>query len=509
MSKRSQQIDAFFRQGQQLHMAGRFAEAEQIYRQVIASFPRHADAIHALGALALQSGHPAAADSLLSQAIGLKPTAAFRLTHVAALTALNRPEEAANLARQVTRGNPGNAQAWQMLGHALSDSGQADPAVDAYRQAATLQPTLPDIQNNLGTALRQGGRLEEAEVALTEAPADPFALVNLSSVQKERGRFAEAEATLARALDLAPNHPLLRYNQALLLLLLGRDDAAWGGWEQRFAANAIASRRFAEPQWDGKPLLGRKLLVHAEQGFGDILQFCRYLPSLAGAVTFEVPSALLRLISSNTAMPRLVAEGGLTGSFDVVSPLLSLPARGVPEPPTTPYLFADAERVARWRGQIGDHGFRVGLAWQGNSTRHEDKGRSFPLELYRPLAAIPGVRLISLQKGEGTEQLAHASFPIQRLENLDAGPDAFLDTAAVMATLDLVITSDTSIAHLAGALGRPVWVALRRVPDWRWQLERADSPWYPTMRLFRQAVDRNWGPVFDAMARELARVASP
>jgi Flp pilus assembly protein TadD len=510
MSKRSHQIDAFFRQGQQLHTSGRLAEAEQIYRQVIAASPRHADAIHALGALALQAGRPDAADDLLSQAIGLKPTAEFRLTHVAALTALNRPEDAASLARQITRGNPRNAQAWQMLGHALSDSGQPDAAVDAYRQAVVLQPALPDILNNLGTALRQGGHLEEAETILAQAPPEPFALVNLSSVQKERGRFTEAQATLTRALDLAPNHPVLRYNHALLLLLLGRDSDAWPGWEQRFAANAIPARHVNQPQWDGTPLRGRTLLVHAEQGFGDTLQFCRFLPALDGGdILFEAPAPLVRLLSSNPAMPRVVAEGGVPAAIDCVSPLLSLPARGVQPPPETPYLFAEPDRVARWRSRIGDHGLRVGVAWQGNSARHEDKGRSFPLELYRPLADIAGVRLISLQKGEGTEQIPRATFPIERLDDLDVGPDAFLDTAAVMASLDLVVTSDTSIAHLAGALGRPVWVALRRVPDWRFLLDRTDSPWYPTMRLFRQELDGDWAPVFRSIAAELSRLVRP
>ncbi len=272
MSKRSQQIDAAFRQGQQLHMAGRLAEAEQIYRHVIAVAPRHADALHALGALALQSGKPAVADALLTQAIALKPAAEFHLTRANALLALKRPDDAAQASRLVLRGRPQSAEAHQVLGHALSDSGRPDEAVELYRTALRLNPNLPDIHNNLGMALRQAGRPAEAEVEFQVAPPEPEALVNLSSMQKERGAFTEAEATLRRALQLAPDSPVLRYNWSLLMLLLGRCAEARDGWEQRFRAGAIPGRPFAEPQWRGEPLGERTLLVHAEQGLGDVIQ---------------------------------------------------------------------------------------------------------------------------------------------------------------------------------------------------------------------------------------------
>jgi Tfp pilus assembly protein PilF len=500
MSKRSQQIDAFFRQGQQFHRTGRLAEAEQIYRQVIAAMPRHADALHALGALALQSGRPAVADTLLGQAINLKPAADFQLTRANALLALRRPNDAADLARLVLRARPQSAEAHQVLGHALSDGGQPEPAIDAYRTALRLKPALPDIRNNLGMALRQANRLEEAEHELRQAPPEPESLVNLSSVQKERGAFAEAEATLRQALRIAPDNPVLRYNWSLLMLLLGRTAEAWDGWEQRFRAGAIQVRTFTQPQWGGDPLGNRRLLVHTEQGLGDVIQFARYLPGLQGNVVFEAPPRLLRLLSSNPALPPMIPAGATLPAFDVVIPLLSLPARTKVPAIEPPYLFAEPDRVAAWRDRLGPHGFRIGINWQGYAGRFEDKGRSFPLAQFRGLA-LDGVRLISLQKGDN--QIA--DFPLETLDGLDAGPDGFLDTAAIMANLDLVITSDTSVAHLAGALGRPVWVALRRVPDWRWMLDRPDSSWYPTMRLFRQTTDGDWPPVFAAMARALRR----
>jgi Flp pilus assembly protein TadD len=513
MSKRSQQIDAVFRQGQQLHMAGRLAEAEQVYRQVIAAMPRHAEALHALGALALQSGRPAVAETLISRAIGLKPAADFLLTQAHTLLALKRPEEAAETARLVLRGRSQNAAAHQVLGHALSDGGQPEAAIDAYRTALRLKPDLPDIRNNLGMVLRQAGRLAEAEQELRQAPPEPEALVNLSSVQKERGAFAEAEATLRQALRIAPNDPALRYNWSLLMLLLGRTAEAWAGWEERFRAGAIPARPFTQPQWHGEPLGERSLLIHTEQGLGDVIQFARYLPALRGAgiggkVCFEAPARLIRLLSSNKALPPMIAADATLPRIDSVVPLMSLPARTDLVPVEPPYLFAESDRVACWGERIGGKGFRVGINWQGFSGRFEDRGRSFPLALFQTLAEVPGVRLISLQRGEGEEQIATAGFVLETLDGLDAGPDAFLDTAAVMASLDLIITSDTSIAHLAGALGRPVWVALRRVPDWRWMLDRADSPWYPRMRLFRQTRDGDWGPVFAAMAEALGSLVT-
>ena len=521
MSKRAQQIVAFFRQGQQFHMAGRLAEAEQVYRQVIAALPRHAEALHALGALALQSGRPADAEPLIAQAIGLKPAADFQFTRAHVLLALRRPAEAAATARLVLRGRPHNAAAHQVLGHALSDAGQAEAAIDAYRTAQRLQPDLPDIRNNLGTALRQAGRLREAEGELRQAPPEPAALVNLSSVQKERGAFADAEATLRQALRLAPDDAALRYNWSLLMLLLGRTAEAWAGWEDRFSSGAIPPRAFAQPQWQGDPLGERSLLIHTEQGLGDVIQFARYLPAMrdpgfGGNVWFEAPARLIRLLSSNPALPPMIAAAlppttaadTTLPRIDTVIPLLSLPARTSLVPADPPYLYAEPDRVAAWAKRIGNEGFRVGINWQGFSGRFEDRGRSIPLARFHPLAKVPGVRLISLQKAEGEDQIGTAGFALQSLDGLDAGPDGFLDTAAVMASLNLVITSDTSIAHLAGALGRPVWVALRQVPDWRWMLDRADSPWYPTMRLFRQTRDGEWDAVFAAMAAAVREAAA-
>ena len=505
MSRRSKQLDAALVQGERLHAAGRLPEAEQMYRQILAAEPRHPDATHMLGVLALQSGHPDAALDLFDGSIAVKPLVSAYHTHRAhALLALGRPLEAVAACRIALRTTSKNAEAYQVLGHAHTDALQPGEALRAYREAARLKPDLPDLFNNLGTALRNIGALEEAEQRLLEAmrraPGDFGVPLNLSSVLKELGKTADSEALLRDAIRRRPTDPVLLYNMALLLLLTGRDAEAWPGWEQRFAARAVPDRGMQQPQWNGEPLNGRTLLVYAEQGLGDTIQFCRFLPGLSGKIVFEAPPRLRRLLSTLPGGPPMILPGDKVAA-DVVCPLMSIPARtGAAIPARFPYLSAEPDRVTRWRARIGPGGLKIGIAWQGNPARTEDRGRSIPLREFAPLAAVPGVRLISLQKNDGTQQLEDAPSTETLGPDFDAGPDGFLDTAAAMMGLDIIVTSDTSIAHLAGALGRPVWVALRKVPDWRWQLGRDDSPWYPTMRLFRQTERDEWGPVFAAMA---------
>ena len=509
MSRRSKQLEAALQQGEHLHAAGRLQEAEQVYRQILAVDPRHADTTHMLGVLAMQSGHPDAALDLFDGAIAVKPlVSSYHLHRAHALLALGRPTDAVAACRIALRTKSNNAEAYQVLGHAHSDALQPGEALRAYREAARLKPDLPNLFNNLGTALRNIGALEEAETRLREAvhraPNDPGAQLNLSRVLKDLGKTADAESLLRGALRQLPSDPVLLYNLSLLLLLTGRDAEACPGWEQRFAARAVPDRRDPRQQWSGEDLNGRTLLVYAEQGLGDTIQFCRYLPALAGNVVFEAPPRLRHLLATLPGAPSMVSPGELV-TADLVCPLMSIPARtGMPIPTKVPYLAAEPDRVARWRDRIGTAGLKIGIAWQGNPGRTEDRGRSIPLRAFAPLAAVPGVRLIGLQKNDGTEQLQYPIAVETLGPDFDSGPDGFLDTAAAMMCVDLVITCDTSIAHLAGALRRPVWVALRTVPNWRWQLGREDSPWYPTMRLFRQTERDEWEPVFAAMADALA-----
>jgi Flp pilus assembly protein TadD len=514
MSHRSPEIEQYVQTARRLHQQGRLAEAEHGYRQVLGIVPDHPEALHGIGVLALQAGQPAAALAWLDQAIAASPaTARFHLHRAHALLGLGQAEAAIEACRTALRFRRNDAETLQTLGHALSDAGRVDEALTAYRDAAKRKPDLPDIQNNLGTALRALNRLDEAESRLREAlrrsPRDPGVLVNLSGVLKEQGRFAPAESCLRDALRLRPDDPAATYNLGLLLLLTGRFAEAWPAFEARFAAGAVAARTFRQPAWRGEPLAGRRLLVFAEQGLGDMIQFARFLPALGGSVVFEVPGRMIRLLSSLPGAPPMVAAGDTPPPCDLVCPMMSLPLR-LGAPPESwsaavPYLAAEPERVARWRTRLGESGFKVGVSWQGNPSRIEDKGRSAPLSLFAPLADIPGVRLISLQRGVGSEQIGALPAVEDLGPGLDDGPDAFLDTAAVMANLDLVISTDTAVPHLAGALGRPVWLALRHVPDWRWMTVGDTGPWYPSMRLFRQPRRDDWAPVFAAMAAALAR----
>jgi hypothetical protein len=309
-------------------------------------------------------------------------------------------------------------------------------------------------------------------------------------------------------------------NRAVIWLLHGDYERGWPEYEWRWRGKPFVPRGFKQPEWDGSPLSGRTILVHAEQGFGDTLHFIRYVENLAqrgGQVLFECPKALHPLLAKVQGIDQLVVSGGPFPAFDVHVPLLSLPLRlGMLDPkdwPWHPYLEADPALIEKWRAELGSRGgFQVGITWQGNPQHPKDRQRSIPLMRFAPLAKIPGVRLISLQKGFGSEQLETLDFAgdIEPLaQRLDVAGGAFMDTAAVLKTIDLLVTPDTALAHLAGALGAPVWLALSAIPDWRWQLEGEETPWYPTMRLFRQQREGDWDEVFQRVAAELRKLVTP
>jgi tetratricopeptide (TPR) repeat protein len=518
MSKRKHAIEAFFQSGVRLHGAGRLQEAEQVYRQVIASAPGHAGSFHMLGVIASQCGQPEAAVACIDRAIALQPSAAiYHVNRASALLALGRLDAAQDGCRAALRLKRNCAEACQVLGHVLSDLGRPEEAIAAYNEALRHKPDLPDLYNNLGLALRQADRLEAAaealRAAIRRAPQDAQAQGNLAGVLKELGRLPDAEANYREALHRQPDDAGLHLNLAVVLLLAGRFTEGWEEYEWRFRAGAARLPPCDQPQWNGEPLAGRTLLIRAEQGMGDTIQFCRHVPLAAGGrVIFEVQPGLRRLMSHLPGISEVVTVGETLLRFDLYCPLLSLPRLLGNQGAPVPYLTAEPDRVALWRDRLGTGGYRVGIAWQGNPASAAERGRSVPLEHFLPIAQIPGVRLISLQKHHGLEQLdaAPAGLRIETLgDDFDGGPDAFIDTAAVMQSLDLVVTSDTSVAHLAGALGRPVWLALQHVPDWRWLLESDESAWYPTMRLFRQTERGDWGGVFARIAERLAGMLAP
>ena len=335
-----------------------------------------------------------------------------------------------------------------------------------------------------------------------EVSSDPLARVpNLGLALYAQLKVDEAGECFRRALELKPGFAGAHGNLSHVMLLKGDFEQGWMEYEWRWESDQLLKREFREPRWMGEPLAGRTILLHAEQGLGDTFQFIRYAALLKGRgakVIVECQRAMVKLLARCGAIDQVVATGDELPSFDVHSPLLSVPGiigttlENIPA--DVPYLFADPDLVDDWRERLkGLSGFRVGINWQGREGQGTFRLRDIPIECFAPIAQLPGVRLISLQKGEGRKELAGAGFPIfDPGEDVDTAHGGFMDTAAIMKNLDLVITSDTSVPHLAGALGVPVWLALPFVPDWRWLLDRSDSPWYPTMRLFRQRRPGDW-----------------
>jgi tetratricopeptide (TPR) repeat protein len=442
-------IDEALNQGLEHHRHGRYREAEALYRQVLEEAPDHPDANHLLGVLAHQIGQNEAAVQLITRAIRMQGSVA------------------------VFHNN---------LGEALRMLGRNADAIAAFRQAIRLDADHAEAHNNLGT------------------------------VYQTQGRFDEALACYERAIALKPDYANAHYNRGRTLLGLGDFRQGCVEYEWRWRKPEFARLPLAEPEWDGSPLAGRTLLVRAEQGLGDTLQFIRYLPlasARVGKVVAEVQGALVPLLKQS-GFAQLVPQGATLPAFDVHAHLLSL--MGLlgttleTIPAGAPYLAADPELVAHWRGRLAPiEGFKVGIQWQGRADSPQP-WRSFSLGALAPVAGVPGVRLVSLQKGFGSEQVAAEGGRLNVVDfgpNLDEARGPFMDTAALMKGLDLVITSDSATAHLAGGLGVPVWVALPLAADWRWLTARDDSPWYPTMRLFRQATQGDWVEVFARVAEVL------
>lgn len=396
-------------------------------------------------------------------------------------------DEARELAESALRENPNCAMAHQVIGLIHVRKGRPYEAIGVLERALSLQPDLVAAHCNLGLAWSQLGELQ-------------------------RG-MREYE----KALLLQPGHPFTRFNRALTLLKQGNYREGWPEYEWRWLTGQVARPNIPRPRWDGSPLDGRAILLHTEQGIGDTLQFLRFLPQLkqqAVRVVFACQTSLHALLKHLPDVDEwfpIDVPGDIC--FDWYSPLQSLPAllrldSEAAIPRDVPYVTADPKRIACWKPRLEEiDGFKVGLCWQGSPTFTSDALRSIPLSQFEPLAEVPGVALVSLQKGPGTEQAKQHGQRLGLIVFDDLDADApFVDTAAVMQHLDLVVTSDTAIAHLAGALARPVWLLVSTASHWTWLTERSDSPWYPTMRIFRQPTLGDWPAVFHQVAGELTRL---
>ena len=441
------------------------------------------------------------------------------LRRAGALTRGKRYREALLDYDRALRLFPNIREAWLGRGTVLAHLQRGDEAIACVDEALRLgldRVSVLFARRAIESTLeREEDMLATARQLVALAPDDADAQNALGLSLMHLDHFDEAMTCYKTALSLRANLPVAEWNLGYLLLLHGRFREGFGHYEARRRQLGTRWTRLEGPEWRGEPLEGKRLLVYAEQAFGDALHFARYTQSFAtlGAkVIFGVHKPLAALMSSAKGVSEVVCAGERPPSFDFHLPLMSAPlvlGHDETDIPGDPYLFAKPSRVALWKERLPQAALKVGIAWQGSLSI---PGRSVPLAAFAPLTAVPGVKLICLQKGDGLEQLElmPSGLHVETLrDELDSGADAFLDTAAVMMSLDLIISIDTSIAHLAGAMGRPVWIVLKAVPDWRWMLERRDSPWYPTARLYRRAKeDEDWSPVMIAIATDLEKLAS-
>jgi Flp pilus assembly protein TadD len=527
--------------------------AAAAYREALRARPGFPEALNNLGNLLTLQDRPGEAATHLRELIRLRPDSAEAHNNLgAALRNLGRHDEAEACYREALRLKPAYPDAANNLGNTLTNREKYEEAVGAFRLALRLRPDFPEVHNNLGIALARLGRHAEAgdhyRAALRLKPDYPEALYNLGGLLAESGNPGEAIKTYREALRLRPGYPealrnlgntlmavadpigatacyeeLLRLNpdnpdahlaRAIARLVLGDYERGWPEYEWRWKVAEFTPRPYPQPRWDGASLAGRTVLLWAEQGLGDTIQYARFaagVKAAGGTVLLECPVPLARLTATCPGVDRVVPRGEPLPAFDVHAPLLSLPAllgtTLAAVPAAVPYLSPEPDLVEKWAAELGPvREVKVGICWQGNPGFRADRQRSFPLARFGPLARVPGVRLYSLQKGPGTEQLTPPGglgFEVTDLAaRLDeTGP--FRDTAAVINTLDLVIAPDTALAHLAGAIGVPVWVALSTAAHFCWLLDREDSPWYPTARLFRQRRYGDWPDVFARMADAL------
>lgn len=528
---------ATMQQAVELHQRGELAQAAALYLQVVEAEPDHPHALHMLGVYALQSGDPQAALDLIERAAALLPHDATPQLNLGAVhKQLQRYDAALACLQRALDLAPDHVMALNNYGATLLAMQRAADALPWLERALRVDPSYADGWNNLGNALFELRRHQEAllcaERALQLQPQHLEALFNRANTLQILNRTDDALASYAAVLRLDPEHVETQFNMAVCRLLAGDFENGWPQYEWRWRKPAYQAQSpgCTQPLWHGQCALdGKTLLVYAEQGFGDTLQFCRYVPLLAarGArVILRVQPALTALMAALPGVARVVGDDEPLPDCDLHCPLMSLPLAFATQPATipaaTPYLRADPQLGAAWQAQLASARLssapsakpasssasrqRIGIAWAGSSGHANDQQRSIPLIQLRRIVT-PAADFISLQKdlrAVDMLQLDGGDGIDDGIRQFAALQTDFAQTAALVAQLDLVICVDTAIAHLAGALGKPVWLLLPFAPDWRWMLGCDDSPWYPTMRLFRQPRRGDWDAVLDAVAEALS-----
>jgi tetratricopeptide (TPR) repeat protein len=491
--------------GNALLRLGRSDEAIAAYRTALALRPDFPEVLYNLAGLLCEKGSTDEAIELARKSLALMPNAAGTLYVLGrALQKQHRLDEACESLRKCLSLDPKYYLAHNGLGNVLLELNRHEEAIVAFAKVIELCPS-GEASYNLGSALWQAGRCEDAIKDLKSAEEqgfkDPRVYNNLGAVHHQLGRLEEAAEFFKKSVTAGNGFPLGRFNLSMIQLLTGDFSEGWAGYEERWVARSIPTPpRYARyGLWDGSDVRGKRILLDCEQGLGDSIQFARYIPLLAerGAIPILAGQPeLRRLLKTVPGLDRMVSPPEEIPNFDVQCPLLSLgrlfkttletiPAR-------TPYVFADLAASDAWSKRIGRKDqLKIGLCWSGSSKNPRDRERSIPPDLLAPLAEVPNTWFCSLQKspaGNPPDSLKMSDWTTELVD--------FADTAALVANLDLVISCDTSVAHLAGAMGKPVWLVIPIVPDWRWLLKRDDSPWYPTMRLFRQTTSGDWrGPI--------------
>lgn len=443
------------------------------------------------------------------------------------------PGQAERVYRSVIEQNPQHANAWCYLGIALHDQKHYTQSVAAYHKALEFNPRFPIALNNLGNSLRYLGRIDEADAAFQKAlDIDPKyfnAYRNRGTLHAWSGRIDRAFQHYFEAMQLNPNDSELHRNLGVIHLLQGNFKEGWREYRYRWQCNDAIQHRYTQPKWTGQDLKGKTLLLYSEQGLGDTIHFVRLaetVKQLGARTIVHIQAPLLAILQSCKGIDFLIPNTlRVDEPFDYHCSLLDvadvLCMGDSKDPGTTsiparvPYIHAPQNLVEFWRGTLNKalpkSRLRVGIVWQGNPDHQADLYRSVPLNALKPLADVDGVQLISLQRGKGTEQLRtwNGNKVIYCLpEDIDQSSGAFMDTAAILNHLDVIVTSDTSMAHLAGAMGRPTSVMLSYTPDWRWMQQRTDSPWYPTAKLYRQPKIGDWDSVVRAIGHDLSQTES-
>lgn len=486
--------------------AGRTAEAEGLCRQVLKGLPDSCEALALLGLLACRASQYDRAIQLLNRAIAIDGTVAECHCNLGfALNARGDFDLAIAAHQRAIELQPNRAELYANLGAALASARRWDEAIAAYASAIRLKPDFADAHYNLANALRAVGQLDEAIAAYQEAircnPNCAEAHSNLGVVLRSQGRLNEAIASYDKAIELMPDRPEPHWNRAVTLLLAGNYARGWAAYEWRHRQPWAKPISFTQARWKGEDLTGRSILLYAEQGLGDTIQFARFVPLVAArgaTVILACQPELRELMRDLAGVRQVVTTGDSLAHFELQCPLMSVPGilgtRVESIPNQVPYLAPDRHLVEAWSSRLqgGTGRLRVGLAWAGRPEHQSDRQRSIPLADLAPLAGAPSTTFYSLQRGMAARQILDAPQGL-RLIDVTSELTTFAETAALIHHLDLVISVDTAVAHLAAAMGKPVWLLVPLIPDWRWMLKRSDSPWYPTMRLFRQERFGQWG----------------